>query len=272
MGKDTKIPWAHHTFSPWWGCVKISEECENCYAFAWDRRLGGDHWGPNAPRRFFGDNRWALPLKWDRAAAAAGERHRVFCASMADVFEHRDDMVGLDINNARNRMFGVIQETPNLDWLILTKRPDNFRRFLPMGWYHTDGSDRGAWPNVWLGVSAGNQQRWDERVPILLDTPAVCRFVSYEPALGPIDCGDNFSRYREIGTELLPAPDWLIAGDESGPRARPPAPLDWYRSLRDECHAANVAFFLKQFVRDRVKIELPKLDGRRHAEFPTPNP
>ncbi len=258
MGKGTRVPWAHHTFNPWWGCVKISEECENCYAFAWDRRLGGEHWGSKAPRRFFGDDHWAQPLKWDRAAAAAGERHRVFCASMADVFEHRDDMVGLDINNARNRLFGVIRETPNLDWLVLTKRQDNFRRFLPMGWYRTDGSDRGAWPNVWLGVSAGNQRRFDERVPILMATPAVCRFVSYEPALGPLDV-------RGSGI------DWLVAGDESGPKARPPAPPDYYRAVRDQCRRDNVAFLLKQFVRDRVKVELPKLDGRRHADFPTPH-
>ncbi len=255
MGKGTRIPWAHHTFNPWWGCVKVSEECEHCYAETWDKRLGGAHWGPRAERRLLSEAHWRQPLKWDRAAAAAGERHRVFCASMADVFEDNPQLVDM-----RLALWRLIYDTPHLDWLLLTKRPENFS-MLPW-WRHSIKRYDDPRHNVWLGVSAGNQRRWDERVPILLDTPAVCRFVSYEPALGPLDITPR-GYHGQI--------DWLIAGDESGPKARPPLPLDCYRSVRDQCRSTGVAFLLKQFVRDRVKIELPKLDGRRHAEFPTPN-
>jgi protein gp37 len=93
MGKETAISWTHHTFNPWWGCQRVSPGCTNCYAETFDKRIGGKHWGPTAPRRFFGPKHWAEPLKWARAAAKAGERHRVFCASMADVFEDRPELI-----------------------------------------------------------------------------------------------------------------------------------------------------------------------------------
>lgn len=260
MGKDTRVPWAHHTFNPWWGCVQISEECENCYAKAWDARTGGAHWGPRAGRRTFTDKHWAQPLRWDRAAGGAGERHRVFCASMADVFEvHDDPVINERIERLRARLWALIRETPHLDWLLLTKRPENFWKMLP--WYRPHERAAAPWHNVWLGVSAGNQPRWDERVPLVMATSAARRIVSYEPALGPLDITP-----RGYDGQV----DGIFAGDESGPKARPPAPLDWYRSVRDQCRRDDVAFFLKQFVRDRVKLELPKLDGRRHADFPTP--
>lgn len=132
MGKDTGITWTDSTFNPWWGCEKVSPGCTNCYAATFDKRVGGDHWGAKAGRRFFGDKHWREPEKWNRDAAKSGERHRVFCASMADVFEDRDDLV-----QPRIRLFHLISETPNLDWLLLTKRPENIRRF-----YGGDGVPR----------------------------------------------------------------------------------------------------------------------------------
>ncbi len=218
MGQDSKIEWTHHTFNPWWGCAKVSPGCANCYAEAFARRVGNDVWGESAPRRFFGDAHWHEPVKWDAAAAAAGLRKRVFCASMADVFEDRADLV-----ESRARLFRLVSRTPNLDWLLLTKRPQNIRRLSPDGW--TD--------NVWLGTTAENQSAWDERLPLLAACSARVKFVSVEPMLGPIDMGRHW-------------PDWVICGGESGGRARPVSP-DLVRSLRDQCVARQVDFFFKQW-------------------------
>ena len=134
MGKLSKIQWCHHTFNPWWGCVNISPACDHCYAEAWAKRCGKQVWGKEAPRRFFGDRHWNEPLKWDRAAEKAGERHRVFCASMADVFEDRRDL-----DEPRARLYGLIEQTPNLDWMLLTKRPQVVGKLVPYG---------DAWPDV----------------------------------------------------------------------------------------------------------------------------
>ncbi|HEU02882.1 hypothetical protein LCGC14_1116770 [marine sediment metagenome] len=240
------------THNPWWGCVKIGPECAHCYACAFDHRLAGGHWGKDAPRRFFGAKHWDEPRRLNRHAEQLGVRLRVFCASMADVFEDRPDLV-----THRSRLWTLIQDTPHLDWLLLTKRPENFSRMLP---WHTEQDSYPdiipPWPNVWLGVTAGTQETADELIPILLDTPAALRFVSYEPALEAVD----FSRF-------MSGIDWLIAGSESGPKARP-AELDWYRAARDQCDRGDVPFVLKQFAdRDR-KIPLPLLDGRQHFAFP----
>jgi len=118
MGKDSKIEWTHHTFNPWWGCVKVSPGCEHCYAEAFAKRVGKKVWGAQSDRRFFGDPHWREPLKWHDEAVITGERRRVFCASMADVFEDRDELIP-----HRIRLFQLIANTPKLDWLLLTKRP-----------------------------------------------------------------------------------------------------------------------------------------------------
>src|SRR5262245_52074261 len=176
MGKDSGIEWTHHTFNPWWGCMKVSPGCEHCYAETFSIRVGKKVWGPKADRRFFGDAHWAEPLKWNAVAARAGERHRVFCASMADVFEDRRELDG-----HRARLWRLIAATPHLDWLLLTKRPENLARMLP--WY-SHWENRVAfepdepWPNVWLGTTVEDQQRADERIPHLLRSPAAVRFLS----------------------------------------------------------------------------------------------
>ena len=223
MGENSKIEWTHHTFNPWWGCLKVSEACKNCYAEAWAKRVGQSVWGARAPRRFFSDTHWSAPLRWNRRLEKTGARERVFCASMADVFEDRPDLV-----EHRKRLWGLIQDTPQLDWLLLTKRPQNVRGMLPEDW--GDG-----YANVWLGTTVENQKRAEENLPHLVGLPARVRFISAEPLLEQLDIH-----------AWLPDLDWVIAGGESGPKARPASP-SWFRSLMIDCMSYDVAFHFKQW-------------------------
>jgi len=237
MGKDSTIEWTHHTFNPWWGCVKVSEGCKHCYAETWAKRVGSNVWGPKASRRFFSDRHWDEPLRWDREALLQKERRRVFCASMADVFEPRSEL-----DPWRDRLWHLIAATRNLDWLLLTKRPEHIATLAP--WSH-------KWPpNVWLGVTAENQDRANERVRLLLQYPAAVRFLSCEPLLGPIDLSQSI-RGKAVakpfrGPKAGPGIHWVIAGGESGPGARPMHPA-WPRSLREQCISEGIAFHFKQW-------------------------
>ena len=223
MGANSKIEWTTHTFNPWWGCTKVSEACKHCYAEAWAKRVGQNVWGPKPERRFLSDNHWRQPLKWNRDAEGAAERPRVFCASMADVFEDRDELL-----ETRDRLFDLIEATPNLDWLLLTKRPQNVARLAR--W--TDN-----WPgNVWLGTTVELQTRADELLPYLESIPAKVRFISAEPLLGPLDLR------RWLGSTI----DWVITGGESGPKARPASP-QWFTELHAQCMRAETAFHFKQW-------------------------
>lgn len=222
MGENTKIEWAHHTFNPWWGCVKVSPACDHCYAESFAKRTGNAVWGKDAPRRFFGEKHWTEPYKWNREAEASGERKRVFCASMADVMEDREDVAP-----HREMLFLLIEQTPWLDWLLLTKRPQNFIRFLPALWLCKPQ------PNVWLMTTLESAE-YTWRVEALLNTPAAIRGLSMEPLLGP------------VYLQSLAALDWVIVGGESGPGARPMHP-EWARGLRDQCQVARVPFFFKQW-------------------------
>lgn len=230
MGVNSKIEWTHHTFNPWWGCVRVSPACKHCYAETWARRVGMDDlWGKDAPRRFFTDAHWREPFKWDREAKAAGERRRVFCASMADVFEDREDL-----NAARERLWLLIESTPNLDWLLLTKRIRHVRKLSP--W-------RGKWPaNIWLGTSTENQLWLNKRVDHLLEHDVAIRFVSAEPLLGHLD----LSPYLEPPGSVNSGINWVIAGGESGPDSRYMNPA-WPEALRDQCREAGVPFHFKQW-------------------------
>lgn len=279
MSDNTKIEWADATFNPWWGCLRVSDGCTNCYAETFAKRTGHAIWGPSKTtgRRLFGDQHWAEPLKWNRAAEAAGERKRVFCASMADVFEDHPD-----VWESRQRLWDLIAETPALDWLLLTKRPENVMQMVPMDW-----TEHGFPTNVWLGTSTEDQRTADERIPHLLATPAAVRFLSCEPLLGHIDilpwvttfcdrdegqCDWLNHRRRCEGCALEPENlplHWVIAGGESGPRFRA-MDLDWARSLRDQCVAAGVAFHFKQVGGRTPKAGGRLLDGRTWDEFPTP--
>ena len=236
MGEGSRIGWTDHTFNPWWGCARVSKGCEHCYAETFAKRTGHDVWGKGGERRFFGDGHWAEPLKWDRKAAEAGVRARVFCASMADVFE---DHPALPPH--RDRLWELIDATPHLDWLLLTKRPENMADMAPCA---------GAWPrNIWAGTTVEDQDAADKRIPILLDVPAAVRFLSCEPLLGPVDlklADDYLTPATGTRSDWGPSLDWVIAGGESGPGARLMHP-DWARTLRDQCVEAGVAFFFKQW-------------------------
>ena len=245
MAADSAIEWTDHTFNPWWGCQKVSPGCEHCYAETLSNRFGKDIWGPpgHTDRRLFGDKHWAEPEKWNRKAEREGRRARVFCASMADVFEQHPQVV-----DARARLFDLIERTPWLDWQLLTKRPENVRGMVP--W------EPGEWPtNLWLGTSVEDQRRADERVPVLLDNFAACYFISAEPLLGPVDLSQwmcSCTRDWEHGHSLEcrgawePMIGWVIVGGESGPGARPMHPK-WARDLRDQCVKADVPFLFKQW-------------------------
>lgn len=237
--ENTKIEWADHTFNPWWGCQKVSPACDNCYAEAIDRRLHqGAHWGRIGKSRLpASEHTWEQPLKWNRKAMEAGARARVFCASMGDIFEARSEL-----DRLRARLWDLIRATRHLDWLLLTKRPHNFW-MLPWCDEHRDHWDF-PWPNVWLGVTAEDQQRLEERGRILVETSAAKKFISAEPLLGPL-------KLERFGPHHGPMSrhdgiDWVIAGGESGPKARPSNPK-WFRSLRDQCEAYGIAFFFKQW-------------------------
>jgi protein gp37 len=203
-----------YTFNPWWGCLKISEECQHCYALDIAHHYVKEPlWGPAATtsRRLFGEQHWAQPLQWNRQAARNGHRASVFCASMADVYEAHPQL-----ERERQKLWPLIEATPMLNWLLLTKRPQNILTMAPWG--------RSSWPdNLWIGTSVGLQKHAQERLTALLEVPAVVRFVSCEPLLGPLDL-----------TLWLDGLDWIIAGGESGPHFRP-LNLDWSRNLRDQC-------------------------------------
>src|SRR5262245_10765796 len=223
MGERTAIAWCHHTFNPWWGCVEVSPACDRCYAREFAKRTWPGLWGNDAARRFFGDQHWNEPLRWSRRAEHAGERRRVFCASMADVLETRDDVVGRQLDAARSRLWRVIANTPGLDWLLLTKRPQNYRRLVP--------PEIRALANVWPGTTVEHQDYlWRARA--LLDLACEGpRWISYEPTLGPLPA--------------TPGIGWYIVGGESGPIHRR-LDLTWLAELVRGCRRLGIPLFVKQ--------------------------
>jgi protein gp37 len=227
VGENTKIEWATHTFNPWVGCAKVSPACTNCYAEGWAKRTGQAGLWRGERRRTSAQN-WRLPLKWNRDTPGA----RVFCSSLADVFEDREDL-----NPWRDELHDLILHTPRLTWMLLTKRPDVALRFPGIT----------ELPNVWVGATVEDQQRADQRIPHLLRVPAAVRFLSCEPLLGPVQIGvgDSFFDYG-VGGHGRSGIHWVIAGGESGPNARP-SHQGWFRSLQRQCDAANVPFFFKQW-------------------------
>ncbi len=262
--KETEIAWTDSTFNPWWGCVKVSEGCKHCYAEAFAKRVGQQVWGATAQHRRFGDKHWNEPLKWNAEAAKSGKPHRVFCASMADVFEGRDED-----DADRLRLWRLIEQTPELTWLLLTKRPEHMVDYAPLRWTNH------GWPrNVWAGCTVEDQENADRRIPHLLRVPAAVRFLSCEPLLGPVNLaaylpeadpvastgGGQFDP-RSLDSVMAymtggPVPttgimghkltvQWVIVGGESGHGARP-FDLAWARSIVAQCQAAAVPVFVKQ--------------------------
>lgn len=204
-----------------------------------DKRFGKVKWGPTGKRIRTSADYWKQPLRWNHEAATAGERRRVFCASLADVFEAKPDQVD-DLRSWRFDLWNLIDATPWLDWLILTKRPENVNDIVPYS-YGDDG-----WPsNIWIGTSVENQEWADKRIPELLNIPAAVRFLSCEPLLGPVDLSEWL--WADMpGNPRLNRIHWVIVGGESGPDARPMHP-NWARGVRDQCREAEVSFFFKQW-------------------------
>lgn len=272
-------------FNPWRGCTKVSPGCANCYAETLSKRnpavLG--IWGDNGTRVVASESQWREPLKWEREAKAAGERHRVFCASLADVFEDwdlyptdsKDNLLGKDhqgryfpaigesvepitLDDIRARLFSLIHATPNLDWLLLTKRPQNVMTILGRITDEFEGVARSLasflplMRNVWVGTTVENQKEADWRIDRLLEIPAAVRFLSVEPMLGPINLTKAFFVGPEGGWEYWGARrqmiQWVICGGESGAKDKArPFDLEWARSIRDQCREGKAAFFMKQF-------------------------
>lgn len=210
---STKIEWAQATWNPITGCTPVSEGCANCYARRMATRLRGRYGYPaDDPFRIvYHHKKYGEPLRWKKPRL-------IFVCSMGDLF-HKDVDAGY-----LSGIFWVMKKAKQHTFLLLTKRPENVPR-------HKSWWDK----NIWLGVSAENQQRADERIPILLQIPAAVRFVSVEPMLGPVVLP---SRYAVL--------DWVICGGETGPGARPMR-SDWARSLRDQCQETGVPFFFKRW-------------------------
>lgn len=300
MSENTKIEWCDHTFNPWTGCAKVSPGCANCYAEGWAKRSGIVKWGKGEPRRRTSEIMWKLPLKWNRDAAnfinllvadvAKGlgirnpSRPRVFCASLADWL---DDEVPIEW---LADLLNLIRLTPNIDWLLLSKRPEKWRERIERalcfaenldyevdGWQDQEGPNTelgdfiNQWTgedppsNVWIGTTVEDQRRADERIRELLKIPAKVRFLSCEPLLEAVDFDFGAPKHRTADSYHAEI-HWVITGGESGNGCRP-FDVSWARSLRDQCADSGVAFFMKQMGGTRKPFpEIP--DDLMIREFP----
>jgi len=244
VSERSGIAWTDATMNPWWGCQKAGPECAHCYAERQATRYGSACFGNDNARRFFGDTHWNEPLKWARKASKEGRKWRVFCASMGDVFEDRP---GLDEHRAR--LWSLIDLTANaLDWLLLTKRPQNVRRMMP------ESTGR----KCWMGTTVGVPQAYP-RLDEILEVPAALHFVSCEPLLADLNI-----------RPWLPRLQWVITGGESGPLFRE-CKREWVTSLRDQAASFGVPFFFKQWSGFRPE-HLPPLDGVVHSALPEARP
>jgi protein gp37 len=220
-----------YTFNPWIGCTKVSQGCARCYAESQNKHYQWNPagWGPGAPRKRTSKANWKKPWEWAKQAKADGVTRRVFCASLADVFDHETP------REWKIDLFSMIDEINtvhgSLEWLLLTKRPDEMLLDLPVGWMKNA-------PNcVRIGITAEDQENFDRRYPKLLRAWSGKNFISYEPALGPLEIT------RVLFTVVKP--DWVVCGGESGAGCRP-FDLQWARDLRDQCQSDGVKFFMKQ--------------------------
>lgn len=237
MAENSNISWTTHTFNPWIGCSKVSAGCANCYAEQlMDKTYRKVEWGPSGTRKRTSAANWKMPLKWNREAAESGERPRVFCASLADVFEHREEL-----QPWRDDLWRLIEMCPNLDWLLLTKRPANVMHFVPYRW-----CNKGGWPeNVWMGASAENQLQFDARAPHLCRIPAKVRFVSAEPMLESFRMHHEFDGLCVRNWLCDDGIHWVIVGGESGANRRD-CGVDAIVNVARQCEAAGVPCFVKQ--------------------------
>ncbi|MGV3605231.1 MAG: DUF5131 family protein [Planctomycetaceae bacterium] len=321
MGENSKIEWTDHTFNPWIGCTKVAEGCKHCYAEALAKRTASAQWGPEGTRVVTSDANWKQPLKWNREAEQAGVRAKVFCASMADVFEDWQGAVShykgdplwihqetsewvelrdsfpkigfrkLTLDDVRRRLFKLIDQTPNLDWLLLTKRPENIGRMWPkyeLGRWDSAGRELPTQhnrKNVWLGTSIAHQ--WDvyRNLPFIMNCRALTPvlFLSMEPLLEAVTLtdlrfgdqqfnalsGDIITVFRDGSSTFKRRHhiDWVIVGGESGQQARPMS-TEAVTKLQEECAAYRVPFFFKQWGGKDKKAAGRELDGKTYSEFP----
>lgn len=243
MADRTVIAWTDKTFNPWMGCQKVSDGCLNCYAERLTRsRMGLHLWG-GAPRRITSDANWRKPLAWNRKAESSGVRLLVFCGSLMDFAEDRREL-----ESPRWKLWQLIKATPSLTWQLLTKRPENLPNVLPRNWGN-------GYPNVWLGTTI-EDMRVAERADHLRAVPALVRFISYEPALGPLDDLD------------LTGIRWVVYGGESGTGFRD-HDLAWPREMRDRCASLGISYFYKQSPAYRTDLGTT-LDGQTIRQFPIP--
>lgn len=248
MGENSGISWTDHTWNPWLGCTKVGPACDDCYAEAlMDTRYGRVRWGAGEDPVRTSPSTWAAPLKWNRAAAAAGKIAAVFCLSLGDIWDNEVDPLW------RRHAFAVMERTPHLVYLLLSKRIGNARKMCdPLA------GNPLLPPNAALGSTMVSQPEWDRDYPKLKeagrDLGARFIFASVEPMLGPIDSRDDL-------------PDWVITGGESGRTPRH-LPMEWVRSMRDQCARNGVAFHHKQWSGPQPKANGCELDGREHKEFP----
>jgi protein gp37 len=249
MAEKTGISWTDKTFNPWWGCTKVSPACDYCYAATIAKNRKMPIWGAGAARHLTSVNNHKQPFVWNRQAARLGRRYRVFCLSMGDVMDGEVPQAW------REELWETIDQTPHLDWQLLTKRPENYHRYLPTAFKHN---------NVWLGTTAENQHyfdvRWRAMQLLRARFPQAPLWISYEPALGPVTV---------VGAELIP--NWIIFGGESGSGARP-IDVEWARDIRDECARLGISFFMKQMASHsihRAKHSIPEdLKIRQYPDDP----
>lgn len=240
--ENTIIAWTNHTFNAWMGCTKVSEGCRNCYAATLTKdRMGLDLWGDTKPRQTT-KSPWQNVQLWNKMAEQAGKPAKVFCGSLMDWAEDRDDLV-----DVRNRMWQVIKSSRWLTFQMLTKRPENMKRFLPSDW------GASGYSNVWLGTTI-EDNRVAHRAAYLIENPSVVHFVSYEPAIGPLDQLD------------LKHIEWVIYGGESGVNHRK-EDKQWARDMHKKCSDSGVAFFHKQSAGIRTEMGI-ELDGKMVREYP----
>lgn len=250
---DSRIAWTEAVWNPVTGCSKVSAGCKHCYAERMAKRLAG-RFGYPAEHPFavtLHPEKLSLPIGWRKP-------RRIFVNSMSDLF-HKDVP-----DQFIWRVFETIVQCPHHVFQILTKRPERMAEFV-------NGMSRDPLSNVWYGVSVEDQKTAEERIPFLEDMTAAVRWLSCEPLLGPIDFHERTATFDplidDFPNSLLTHVDWVVAGCESGPSARP-MDLDWARFIRDECSCARVPFFFKQAVVDGKKVETPELDGRQWVEYP----
>jgi len=261
MGFNSGIHWTDDTFNPWWGCTNVSPACDNCYAETFAHRMQMNLWGKDAPRRFFGDKHWNEPLKWNRLAERNGIRRRCFTGSMCDIMERLPIL-----DEPRQRLYRLIEQTDWLDWLLLSKRPQEYIKLLPASWLKRPRH------NAWLMTTVENSDYlW--RIKALMEAPAVIYGISLEPLMNEVTLPKEFLDLGGRG--------WVIVGGESGcaNAAIRRTEVVWVRKLRDACVEAGVPFHFKQWgeygphngdqlVRLGVKNAGRTVDGREWDEVP----